>query len=694
GAGLLVVQVTDIGLAVRYDLDHVYVLANRLSTGDPAAGVKLTLVDRNGTQVWSTKADEQGFARQPGIRSASDHQAPYVLIAADGDDRAAVVLDGQGTQGYVWAYNNNRLPEEEQVVTHITTDRNIYRPGEMLQAKGIVRRRGSASGVKLLPQEIQEVVYNIYGNRGEPLVEKATAKLSPFGTFAVTFELPRDIALGNVNMSGHVVGGGYGSSVHFSHNIRVEEYRAPEIEVSASLTPNHLNEGQEVQATIEGRYLFGAPVRNGPLSWSLDARPTTFVPPGQDGFHFGAGIHHRWDHHHYRWNAQPPKVLTSGASTLDAQGKLTFKHPFTFPKPSPNDHNNTHTPVPQPMELRLSATVTDSNRQEVSAMATATAHPAAFYTGIKLDRSMVREGESITLSAIAATPKGDRHQGAKLTIKVLRSDMKRTLVQGQDGSYNYTYTSEEVVVGQCDKTSAAEPVTCTVKTEGVGSFTARVTAQDAQGRPVRSEQRFYVTGKGYVPWRQDEGFKVELIPDQTTPYKSGDTARILVKSPFEKAQGLLTVERNGVVEHRVITLEGSASTLEVQLQEAWLPSVEVALTLIRGRVEIEGVEPGQDLGRPAFAHGTTRLNLSTDPKRLTVALKPDRERIAPGETLTVDLEVTDAAGQGQEAEVALFVVDEAVLSLLGYATPDPLATFHTSWGSGTVLNALHNHLIR
>ena len=684
----LVVQVTDIGLAVRYDLDHVHILANRLSTGEPAAGVKLTLVDRGGAEIASVEADAQGFARLPGRRAHPDRTGPWVLVASDGDDQAAVLLNGSGVQGYVWAYNNGALPAQEQVVTHVSTDRNIYRPGETVHYRGILRTRGSASGVTPLPQGDDQVIYSVRGNRGQPLVEDATAALSPFGTFSATLELPGDVDLGNVTLSGRVVGRGDSG---FSHNIRVEEYRAPEIEVSASLSPDHLTEGQEVQATVEGRYLFGAPMRDGAVSWRLESRPTGFTPPGQSGFHFGA--EGRWGR---GWRGGPGGSmvqLSAGESALDDKGLLTFNHTFSFPEPEDNDAQDTDEAPPQAMELRLSATVTDRNRQQVSASATATAHPAAFYAGVKLDRTLIREGESITVSAIAASPDGERRAGEALTVTVLRREMKRSLVKGEDGSFSYAYASEEVKVGACEETSAQEPVTCQVKLEGVGYFIARVAAKDAKGRPVRSEAGFYVAGKGYVPWRQDEGFKVELIPDKES-YQPGETAKLLVKSPFEKAQGLLTLERDGVVEHRVLTLEGSASSLEIPLKEAWLPAVDVALTLVRGRVEIEGVEPGQDLGRPAFAAGTARLALSTDPKRLTVAIQPDRETIAPGETLAVDLTVTDAAGAGREAEVALFVVDEAVLSLLGYATPDPLSTFHVAWGSGTVLDALHNHLIR
>ena len=692
----LVVQVTDIGLAVRYDLDHLHVLANRLSTGEPVEA-DLRLLDRDGEVVWAGRTDAEGYAEGKGRRAfEGSPQGPFTLVATDGEQESVVLINGSGVSGSVWAYNGTASDHPTQrIVGRLTTDRNIYRPGETVHVRGVFRDVGSRTGVRALPPALRKVTYSVFDGRGLEVVKDGEVELTDFDTFAIDLDLPGDVALGYLQINGSVADTMMRGST-FTHSVRIEEYRAPEFEVSAALSPEGLTLGETLRARITASYLFGAPMRDAAVRWSLSRGPTAFTPPNQAGFHFGVASSSR----DILWMGFGGEVgerttFAEGAGRLTDAGELTFERPVAPPSPTEGDEDD-EDDAPKAEQLRLSATVTGANQQEISASASLIAHPASFYAGVKLDRRMYSEGQTATLSAVAASPDGERVIGRPLKVSVVQQQMKRELVQQPGGGYRYDYTSQEEVVGACDLKSAADPVDCDVRLPRAGYFLARVTATDEGGRPVRTDHGFYVTGEGYIPWRQDKGFEVELITDRPD-YKVGDTARILVKSPFKEARGLLTVERDGVVERRVVHIQGSASTLDIPLREAWLPGVTVALVLVRGRVEVEGVDASdtaQDLGRPAFAHGQVSLSLDTAPRRLSVDVTPSAEALAPGESLTVGLKVADASGQGVESEVALYVVDEAVLSLLGYDTPDLLPHFHSNWSANTALRVMHNDLLK
>ena len=70
-------------------------------------------------------------------------------------------------------------------------------------------------------------------------------------------------------------------------------------------------------------------------------------------------------------------------------------------------------------------------------------------------------------------------------------------------------------------------------------------------------------------------------------------------------------------------------------------------------------------------------------RTLAVTATPQAPALEPGGQTTLDVVVLDAAGKGVKgAEVAVWVVDESVLALTGYKTPDPLTLFYASRGTG------------
>src|SRR4029079_10884905 len=80
--------------------------------------------------------------------------------------------------------------------------------------------------------------------------------------------------------------------------------------------------------------------------------------------------------------------------------------------------------------------------------------------------------------------------------------------------------------------------------------------------------------------------------------------------------------------------------------------------------------------------GMTTLTVDTEAKRLKVEVATDKQTYRPGEMVTAEISVTDGGGKPVPAEVALSAADEGVLTLIGFKTPDPLATFYAAWGLG------------
>ena len=96
---------------------------------------------------------------------------------------------------------------------------------------------------------------------------------------------------------------------------------------------------------------------------------------------------------------------------------------------------------------------------------------------------------------------------------------------------------------------------------------------------MRSSLFVWVAGAGYVSWRRENNDRFSLIADKTS-YKPGETADILIPSPFTKPHwALITVERGGVLSHEVRKIDGNSSVYHLPITAAHVPNVYVTVTL-------------------------------------------------------------------------------------------------------------------
>ena len=197
-----------------------------------------------------------------------------------------------------------------------------------------------------------------------------------------------------------------------------------------------------------------------------------------------------------------------------------------------------------------------------------------------------------------------------------------------------------------------------------------------------------------TPWcDENSDHRVDLVADRRS-YKPGDTATLLVRSPFAEARGLVVVDREGAVATFPVIVKGSAATVELPITEDMIGGVTVGALLTRGRAEIAGAPAGQDLGIPAAAAGRVELDVSTDSRTIAVALVPHATEIEPKGSLSLAITTTRKdTGEPLAASVAVMVVDEGVLSLMDFKTPDPVSYFHARRGAAVTMHAIHRSLL-
>ena len=158
-------------------------------------------------------------------------------------------------------------------------------------------------------------------------------------------------------------------------------------------------------------------------------------------------------------------------------------------------------------------------------------------------------------------------------------------------------------------------------------------------------------------------------------------ANVAFESPFDSADAWVTVERERVLKQWRVTARRGSNVVTLPLTDALVPNVFVSVFLQRRGLG----ETRPDSAAQVFRVGYAEVKVRPSPKRLAVAVEPARKEYRPGDTASVRLRVRDAAGRGVPSEVTLWAVDEGVLALTGFETPDLLARMYRPRGVGAWL---------
>ncbi|WAS98506.1 Ig-like domain-containing alpha-2-macroglobulin family protein [Nannocystis punicea] len=703
-----VVQITRLGVTAALDSDSGVILVTDIETGEPLPGVELGLHNMAlDGPVWSGKSGPDGLAE---LKHGTMYDQPYILARYQGE---AAYIPLQQTADNSWGVWMNGGGEDEPRI-FFYSDRQPYKPGETVHLQGIVREetRGPAGKVQLW-RAGTTANYTVNGPRGHE-VAKGELKIGQFGTFSVDIPIPADGDTGSYSLQVSSPAGLFSSERSFYHAIEVQQFRAPEFEVKVERPAEApLLYGDTLQAEIRASYFHGAPMVGAQATYTLRRQDSPYRPPGSENesFTFGQGGSEWW-----MWGGEggyggglyrgkgigfptpygSGMLVRQGSGQTDARGLLAVSHllaavetPWGQKTPVPAAGPKSEEP-PGASTYTLEANVTDENRQSIAGRATYVVHPASEYAGVRADRSVYRAGERARLEAVVVDVDGKRVTGRDVQVKLVRKETSRAAVQ-DNGSWQYKYDTVDVEVGSCALVSADAPVNCELVVDKAGSYDIRALITDPKGNKSLSKHPFYVYGDDAVVWQQDQ-HRVDMVPDKRT-YEPGDKATVLVRSPFDKARGLVVIAREGIVSHYPIEVKGGAATLEVPIDEAQIPNVRASVLLVRGRVDVPGAPPGQDLGRPAFAVGQVDLKVAATRKKIALEVLPDRTEVAPKDTLKLKIKAKDAAGAPQKAAVAVMVVDEGVLSLMGFQTPDPLAFFHHDRDPGVSLYDMRQFLV-
>jgi uncharacterized protein YfaS (alpha-2-macroglobulin family) len=614
--------------------------------------------DDSGRAVLSPQSDWQSIKRVS-VQSGDDilvldPRSPPATFASNHWSPSSGFLE--------WIGQNIPPPPNDVLLGFIFTERPIYRPGEKVFIKGFVRQKTGGELQLAGAASRYDLRVDGPGEQRWPLPLSFTA----LGGFSAEFA-EKDVPTGEFNV---VLVEKVTQQEVARRRFQIEAYRVPQFEVQLS-GPNTARLDGPFKVKAVARYYAGGNVAGQPIAWTVTRRPHYYVPKGREGFLFASSTQFARE-----GQSRTPDVIRRNAELDDGGADEVQVNPALDLDGSARVY-------------RFEATVTGADNQLVSAATEVKALPP-FVLGLKLPRYSDKPFD-LKPEIIAVGVDDKEVKGQDVTVKLYRrvwhSQLRET--HFATGDAKYVTEQEDVKLLEQVVTTDVQPVAPSFTLKEAGVYVVELIARDKLGRVQTLSADLYVGGQTPVSWKKPRQGVFELATDKPK-YQPGETARIIIQSPFQQGRALVVVEEPGGNTYTWREVSGGKAVYELPIKANHVPNIAVHVALMRGRLGEGKTEDSRY--RPQTLGASIDVEVEPVRNQVKVELKhPEMAR--PGTKLPVQILLKDDKGAPVAGEVTLWLVDEAVLSLAQEGPLDPLSAFITRNSRGTTVRDTRNSLV-
>ena len=697
GETLKLVQITDLSISYKRAAKSVLLWVTSLHTGKPVSGAEIMLSCHDGTRLFPGKTDKNGLVlikegrNAPAISSGASGKTTRAVnlaevrwaVAATDSDACGIELYSQRLK--LFSITQTERPTDRPVAFtgQVFTERGIYRPGDTVHFKFVTRQYRDnkivAPAGEKFHVEISNPQNDITYSKDLTLGEFGTCWDSlhvktffPVGTYTITVS-PVDSKPEPVADTGPrrrrrspplrriadddqppVPRGTY------THTFMVQEFKRPRHFVTVAVKREQredtayigLKREEEFLAVeVAGQYYTGGPLKHGKVRWKASLVPVTNTVKGLDGYSFGN-------------EDDKTLFLESGESMLDAAGKLRLTVPLD-PRLMTGIYG-----------VEISATVLDIDGEPATDVIKYNPKPK-FLVGLSKHARQVQSGYSAPLKVIVVDPDGKKAGAGKVEASILQRRYFYTQKRDSEGNINYLWEEGWMKTVATQQQLVNGEAAIQLNFGDSGEYMVAVTYEEG-GRRYSSQTLFTVGWQDYDRWVRHQEEKTTLTAGEVlvsmsrTSYNVGDQAQIEFNTPRPVSKCLVTIESGDILDYEVIDLKGTSGSHRFTIKAEYQPNIYVGITAAAGRegFPIYAVQPDSEI--PMVYYGYANVSVLSKEKRLTLEIDPGSAELKgrPAENKTLTFKVTDQRGKGVVSEMAVCVVDEAVLALTRFKTPD------------------------
>ena len=630
------VVVTDLGLLAKKSVDGSQdVFVQSIPGGDPVAGVGVEIVGRNGMSVLHETTDAAGHVHFPDLRGFRDEREPVLYLARRGADSAFLPIkshvDTLDLSRFDVGGVSNRS-ERAALSAYLFSDRGIYRPGDEIRAAAIVKTQDWRRLPDGMPLRIQ-----IVDPRGIA-IKQELIHLSAAGFEEIRYQTRESAAVGNYTVNVLLIKSEDREELIGSMTVKVQEFLPDRLKMSTHFS-TELAEGwvspEKLQAEISLENLFGTAAANRRVQATMRLTPALpaftrfrdyqFRDPqlAKDGF---------------TENLSEQRTSTEGKAVFDLNlnrfARATYRVSL----------------VTQGFEADGGRGVTGEAAQLVSSL--------PFLVGWKADGRLdfVARGAARSVELLAIDQKLARVGAPGLRLRRIERRYVSVLLKQDSGVYKYESKLKEVALDERTFELPAGSTQLALDTTTPGNFSYLLA--DGTGQ-VYARIDYTVAGAANLSRSLEKNAELQIALDRHD-YAPGDTISMQLQAPYVGA-GLITIERDHVYSWQWFRTTTTSSVQKIKVPEGLEGNGYVSVSFVRDPASPE-------IYTSPLSYGVQPFSISLDARRNAVQLRA-ATLVKPGQKLAMSYRTA------QPARIALFAVDEGILQVARYKTPDPLAHF-------------------
>lgn len=562
-------------------------------------------------------------------------------------DAVVATIDGESAFVPVHVYHSQadirvRQDLEEDTQVFIYTDRPIYKGGDTVFYKGIVRYDRDADyspavgvGVNVSMTSLRDFEY------------KATVTTDVNGNFSGYFVLPDDVPESEYNsLFANTLTDDQDPDLSYyrqgNATFSISDFKKPAFELNVETSDSEGFWHEAVSFDISAETFTGKPLADEVVTYTVyakaffEAESKVFNENfnitqigGMCGVGFGGEYY--------------GQSVKTGEVKLNSSGKATVVF-----KPSDADlvqNSQIFTFVAEKIDR--------STNNKLVAAANSVVHAGEYKTFFLPSASRYTKGEEVVLPFYIESFNNNVQVPDQVTYKLV--------------TYQSSYQrsgEKEHASGKVDVDNSGKGIVrFRLPEDFVGQAFVIVQADDRHGNVVEAQEYLSVTEdlepKLDYRWNRAPEQTLLKVSSDSNSYVVGDTIVLTIESPAE-LDAFVTAERGRIYKERMMKLNKGINKLEIPVDESLSPSITVSFSFFyKGEYYFEGVA----------------LNVPAMHRLLDVKINPDKNVYRPNDVAVLQITSHDNDGKAAPAQFSLGVVNEAIYSLRKSATPP----IHTSF---------------
>ncbi len=440
-------------------------------------------------------------------------------------------------------YNDSR-----DIRTYLTTDKPVYKPGETVKIKWVVREQTSSKYI------LTSWSYNL--KIRTPEYKTAVSEqidLSSNSSFSYEFELDKDASLWNYNID----------FIWWYLSFAVEEYEKPDFKVETSSDKDYYLYPEVANVEVSSEYYIGTPLSNWEWQYRLNSRDFDFYPSNISWYTWWKDNYFWWGTRYYDDNSYPSFWESKSFILWQNWKQILNIEWFT----SWNKIYSVDTTIVDPNTKKSISDTTSFKMLETDT-----------FVWMKLNKYYYEYWDTVNMSFLTLDidEKVKANQPINLNIYKITNEYDKN-------TYSFT-SSEELLEERSFSTDSKGKSTYDYKINDYGEFRFEILLANGKYKTVKT---IYVSGRNLVT-SPDREHDLAVLSDKDS-YDIWDNAEFIIMSPEVWVKALVTVEKyKEVLFSDVINIDSTTQKYNLNIKKEYLPNFDFKVYLIKHTQVNEG----------------------------------------------------------------------------------------------------------